>query len=252
MSPGRVRSDNTFVATRFLLSAILICYVLTASAQQNQYPILTTVDSAEVWFDQYVNLENTALVNGPVYNIPFKGYNSHPFYQSPESEHTFVRYNNDLYRNIDLLYDSYSDVLVYKCITDNNVFFIKLDQKFVQRFDLHNHHFKKFDEGIRAGLGPYFDVLFEENEFAVVAKRIKVERFDGSTRYYIEEDAHYILNNGKWFRITGTGSFSKQVKKDQRKELATFIRSNHVNVRKRKDEDLRKLGAFCYSLKERK
>jgi hypothetical protein len=99
-------------------------------------------------------------------------------------------------------------------------------------------------------MGPYFDVLFEENQFAVVVKRRKFERFDGRTRYYEEDNVQYILNNGKWTRITGKGSFSKQLKKELRKELSTFINSNNINVRK--DEDLRKLGAFCYSLKERK
>jgi hypothetical protein len=247
MSLCRGRSDSG-VTNLFAFSFILLCYSIVVSGQQSQYPILANVDSAEVWFDQIVNPQNAALVNGPVYSIPFKGYNSHPFYKSPESDRSFVHYDNDLYRNVDLLYDSYSDILVFKCATDNSVYFIKMDPLLVQNFDLHNHHFKKYNEGISAGLGPYFDVLFEEKQFAVVVKRLKAERFDGRTRYYEEDNVHYILNSGKWTRITGTGSFSKQLRKDQRKELATFIKSNHINVRKRRDEDLSKLGAFCYSL----
>lgn len=251
MRPCGVHSDRTITA-RFVLSFVLVCFGLPLAAQQGHYPILTNIDSAEIWFDKIVNPQNAAIVNGPAYSIPFRGYNSHPFYQSPESDRSFVQYDNDLYRNVDLLYDSYSDVLVYKCITDNNVFFIKLDNTLVQRFDLHNRHFKKYNEGISAGLGPYFEVLFEEKQFAVVVKRRKLERLNDRTRSYEEDDVHYILNSGKWTRITGSGSFSKQLTKDRRKELATFIKSNRINVRKRRDEDLSKLGAFCYSLKVRK
>jgi len=252
MSPCRVRSSNPFTITRFVPSIILICVVRIASAQQSHYPILSNADSAEVWFDRIVSPEHAALVNGPAYSISFRGFKTHPFYQSPESDRSFVRYDNDLYRNVDLLYDSYGDILVLKCITASNVYFIKLDQKMVQRFDLHGHHFKKYDEGISAGIGAYFDILFEGTQFDVVVKRRKVERLDGSRSDYQEDDVYYIVNNGEWIRITGKGSFSKTLKKDQRKELSAFININNINVRKRKDEDLRKLGAFCYSLKERK
>lgn len=252
MPPCRVLSESTAIATRFVLSIVLVCSGFPVSAQQNQYPVLSNVDSAEVWFDQIVGPENAAIVNGPEYHIPFKGLRTHPFYQSPESDRSFIRYDNDLYRNIDLLYDSYGDNLVYKSVTSNNVLFIKLDNKLVQSFDLHGHHFKKFSEGMSAGIGAYFDVLFEEKKFAVVVKRRKLERIDGQTSDYIEDDVHYILNNGKWIRITGNGSFSKTLTKDKRKELTAYISSNQINVRKRRDEELRKVGAFCYSLKERK
>jgi hypothetical protein len=252
MSSCRDLSDRAVVFSRLILSVVFVCLGIVTVAQQNRYPTLATADSAEVWFDKIVSQENGALVNGPAYHIPFKGFKSHPFYQSPESDRSFVRYDNDLYRNIDLLYDAYSDVLVYKCVTINNVFFIKLNNKLVDSFDLYHHHFKKYDEGIRTGIGSYFEVLFEKNQFAVLVKRRKVERIEGSRIDYVEDDVQFILSNGVWIRITGKSSFNKTLQKDQKKELAAFIKSNRINVRKRKDEDLRKLGAFCYSLKERR
>src|SRR5688572_28539941 len=99
MSCCRVHSDR--ITSRFVLPFVLVCFGLPVSAQQSPYPVLPHVDSAEVWFDNIVNRENAAIVNGPAYIIPFRGYNSHPFYQSPESDRTFLRYDNDLYRNVD-------------------------------------------------------------------------------------------------------------------------------------------------------
>lgn len=252
MSRRRFRSDNSFVAIQCLLSVVFVSFTIDAFTQQTRYRILTDADSAEVWFDQIVSPKNAAIVNGPEYHIAFKGLKTHPFYQSPESERSFARYDNDVYENVDLLYDTYGDILVLKCLTPNGAFFIKLDEKLVQRFDLHGHHFKKFDEGINAGIGAYFDVLFEQKQFAVVAKRVKLQRIEGRTRDYFVDDVYYILNNGTWIRITGNGSFYRILKKDQRKELTIFMKSNHINVRKRNDEDLRKVGAFCYSLNEKK
>ncbi|HEU5289376.1 MAG TPA: hypothetical protein VFU05_01960, partial [Cyclobacteriaceae bacterium] len=205
-----------------------------------------------IWFDQIASPVNAAIVNGPEYRIPVMGTQSHPFFRSQESDRTYIHYDNDLYRNVDLLYDAFGDVLVYKFISPDKVLFIKLDSRMVQDFSLHQHYFKKYNEGIRAGIGAYFDVLFEKDDFAVVVKRRKVERLEGKLSVYIEDDVHYILNNGQWIRITGNGSFSKTLPKDQRKELTTFLKGNHINVRKRKDDDLKKVGAFCYSLKERK
>jgi hypothetical protein len=252
MASSGVRSDHIPVTIRFLLSVLLACYTISTSAQQSLHPIFTHVDSAEVWFNKIVGPENVAIINGPVYHISFKGFKTHPFYQSAESDRTLLRYDNDLYTNIDLQYDTYKDILVLKRVTPTGVFLIELNSHLVQHFDLHGHHFKKYDEGIRAGIGPYFDVLFEENEFAVVAKRHKSERVNETTTDYLEDDVYYILSRGDWIKITSKSSFTKLLNKDQGKEMTAFIKSNRINVRKRKDEDLRKLGAFCYSLKERK
>ena len=232
-------------------SCLLLLFCSTATAQSS-YPLLTNADSAEVWFDKIVDPKNSSLVNGFEYRVPFKGLTTHPFYQSPESDRTFIHYDHDLYNNVDLLYDSYSDAVVLKSVTSNGALFIKLDTRLVQSFDLHHHHFKKYDEGIRADIGAYFDVLFEENHYAVVAKRRKLERINGTTSDYIEDDVYYILNQGKWIRITGKGSFSTHLNKEQKKELAAFIKKNHINVRKRDEADLKTLGAFCYSLQEKK
>jgi hypothetical protein len=250
MFPCRVSSDCA-VNIQLVLSVFLLSSTIGTTAQ-SQYPALTNIDSAEVWFDQITYPENAAIVNGPAYHVPFRGLKTHPFYKSAESDRSFIWYDKDLYQHVELLYDSYGDILVLKSVTANGALFITLDEKFVLRFDLHGHHFKKFDEGIQAGIGKYFDVLFEADMFAVVVQRRKLERLNGSTRDYLEDDVYYILDNGKWIRVSGSGSFSKTVNKDQRKELSAFIKSNHLHVKKRKDDDMRKLGAFCYSLKVRK
>jgi hypothetical protein len=252
MSRCRVHSARNKASAKFILAVVLTATCVSSSAQQARYPMLTNADSADVWFDQIVHPVSAAIVNGPEYRISFQGYKSHPFFLSPESDRTVVRYDNDIYRNVELLYDTYGDVLVHKFVTANTVQFIKLDNNRVQDFSLHQHHFKKFEEGVRAGIGSYFDVLFEKNDFAVVVKRRKLERLEGDRSDYVEDDVHFILDKGVWIRITGNGSFNRTLSKDQRKELAAFISSNQINVRKRKDEDLKKVGAFCYSLKEKK
>lgn len=249
MSSCRVVSDHTFLIKRFL-SIAFVCTTLAVSAQQGEYPLLTRTDSAEVWYDQLVSPNHAAIINGPEYQLPFKALKTHPFYQSAESDRSFVEYDNDLYQHVDLLYDSYADILVLKCTSSNGVFLVKLDYNLVQYFNLHGHHFKKYNEGVKAGLGSYFDVLFEKDQFAVLVKRRKLERIEGSTSDYTVDDVYYLLNEGKWIRITGNSSFGQPFNKSQRKELAAFMKSNHINVRKRVDEDLKKLGAFCYSLKE--
>jgi hypothetical protein len=252
MSSYRARLENLFASTRFLLFVSIVCWTVTASARQTQHPIFALEDSVNVWFDKIVSPENAPLVNGEEYHISFKGLTTHPFYRNAESNRASVRYNNDMYENINLLYDTYADILVLKTSTSTGTFFVELDKDLVQSFTIHNHHFKKIYGGPATKGNAYYDVLFEEKQFAVLVRRIKLGRTEGVKRDYFEDDVHFILDNGRWTRITGKRSFSKKLKKDQRKALTGFIKSNGINVRKRKDEDFKKLGAFCYSLKELK
>jgi hypothetical protein len=244
-----VRSESALVSTRNLLFVSIFCFTITASAQQ-RHLVLTNVDSATIWFDRIVTSQSAAIVNGPEYHISFKGLKTHPFYKSAEAQKSSATYENDIYENLDLLYDTYADILVLKTSASTGTFFVKLDKELVQTFELHHHHFKKFRGGPSSKEGAYYDVLFEEKHFAVLVRRIKLEQIEGRERDYVEEDVHYILNNGKWIRLTGKSSFSKTIQKDQRKALTAFIKSNGINLRRRRDEDLAKLGAFCYSLKE--
>jgi hypothetical protein len=241
----------TPVAARFLLSFVLVYFNFLASAQQGSQVAFINIDSAESWFDRIVNPKSAAILNGPAYYIAFKGLNTHPFYQSAESDRSFVRYDNDLYKNLDLLYDTYGDILVLKYVTPNGAFFIELDKNLVQGFDLHHHHFKKFSD-VGSQSSAYVDVLFEAKQFAVVVRRIKIQRIEGRIRNYLEDDVFYIMDHGKSTRVTGAGSFAKTLAKEQRKELAGYIKNNHIKLRKRKDEDLKQVAAFCYSLKEKK
>src|SRR5689334_734443 len=104
MLPCRVYSGSTS-----LFSIMLVWLSLAASAQQGQHPAFENIDSVEVWFDRIVGPEGAAITSGPEYRISFKGLRTHPFFLSPESDRSFVLYDNDLYRRVDLLYDSYSD-----------------------------------------------------------------------------------------------------------------------------------------------
>src|SRR6478736_3630250 len=141
MPSFRVRSKTIFVPARYLLAIVLTWFITETSAQQNNYPALATADSAEVWFDQIVNPNSAAIINGSEYHLPFKGYRTHAFYMSAESQRSCVWYDDDLYKNLDLLYDTYGDILMLKWPTSRGTFFIKLDKNLVQGFDLHQHHF---------------------------------------------------------------------------------------------------------------
>src|SRR5690349_16155814 len=110
----RVSSKSITSVTRLTLLIALTFSSVVSSCQHGSYPVLTNVDSAEVWFDKIVNPISAAIVNGPEYRVTFQGLRSHPFYRSSESDRTYIRYDNDVYRNIDLLYDSYGDILVCK------------------------------------------------------------------------------------------------------------------------------------------
>ena len=224
-------------------------FIFPGSAQQNLKDQLTSEKDVERWFENTINPQYSFIINGPEYHTSFKGLKSHPFYKTAECEISFVVYNANNYRNVNILYDTYKDILILRCILPTGFVFIELDEKYVEQFDLHNHHFKKFDTGIAAGIGTYFDVLFEAKQFSIVVKRHKIQRIDTGTKDYLEDDVYYILNAGRWQWITGKRSFENIFKEKHHKDkLDQFLTTNRINVRAKNEADLARTGEFCYKL----
>jgi len=134
----------------------------------------------------------------------------------------WVAYDGDLYRNVQLLYDIFSDNLILKYLRrDGFLSLVQLDRERVDSFEVYEHHFKKFDiTDVNARLVPgFFDVLYTSPDLSVVAKRAKETHVITISQVeYEPADRFYLIDNGRWTRLTGPAGFYALLQtKEQRK-----------------------------------
>src|SRR5687768_11967271 len=96
-------------------SPILICSLLlylvvplpdVFSQQAAGYPALSG-EEKEWWFDQITGVQNSKIINGKEYFIPFNGGDTHPFYLSRQALPAKVIYDEQVFLNVPVLFDIY-------------------------------------------------------------------------------------------------------------------------------------------------
>jgi hypothetical protein len=206
-------------------------------------PIPASATGIETWFDSIIGSENSGIVNGREYQVSFKGFQTHPFFEK-EATTASVEYNKNTFKNIFILYDIFSDELVLLHKHSNGLAYIQLDKEKLGGFEIYKRRFKKINN-------TFCELLFERENFSLVARRMKVKKVTGSTVDYERSDRVYLVANDQWRWLTGKKSFLRALEsKPQRKRLSEFLRSNKIRVSKITDPELRKVAEYIYQLKQ--
>jgi hypothetical protein len=228
------------------LSAIVVLFCVTVfgnpfTAISQQSAELTAAD--EQWIDQVIGVENSGIVNGVEYKISFSA-TGNPFYDAGEVN-GIVRFAGHTY-HVPLLYDIYRDELVVKHLGVKGVaWFVQLDKKAVDEFSFSNRVFRSFDRG-------YHEVMFEGNDFQLLAKRSKISLLNRGVPVYERHDEFFLLDSLGWKRITGKSGFrSLLADKQDRDSLNEFIRQNRLKLKKSREQDFVKAATYVNTLRSR-
>jgi hypothetical protein len=223
---------------------LLLASAFPAYTQNGAFlPILSSESEKETWFDSIIGSENSGIVNGREYQISFKGFQTHPFFEK-EATTASAEYNEKTFKNISILYDIFSDELVLLHKHSNGLAYIQLDKEKLAGFEAYQRRFKKINN-------TFYELLFERENFSFVARRMKVKKVTGSTVDYERSDRVYLIDNSQWMWLTGRKSFLRTLEsKSQRKRLSEFLRSNKIRISKITDPELRKVAEYIYQLKQ--
>lgn len=222
---------------------LLLAFTFPGYTQNESFPILTSASEKETWFDSIIGFENSGIVNGREYQVSFRGFQTHPFFEN-EATAASVEYNENTFKNIFILYDIYTDELVLQHKHSNGVAYIQLDKEKLGGFEAYKRRFKKINNS-------FCELLFERENFLLVAKRMKVKKVTGATVDYERSDRVYLIEDGQWMWLTGKKSFLRTLKsKPQRKRLSEFLRSNKIRINKITDAELRKVAEYIFQLKQ--
>ena len=200
-------------------------------------------------FDDAIGIENTAIINGTKYSVPIQTSGTHPFYNAGIGAKGDVIFVEQPYFNLTLLYDIYSDELIVQQRRANGIYaLIQLFKPSVESFKIHNHTFRNYQAEKAQKLGMvsgFYDVLYENSVFTLVAKRKKNTHVDMGTVQYENEDQYFFIQNGRFTPFHGMKSFNQVLgNKDLISELRSFVSKNNLQIKKR-DNDLIVTARYC-------
>jgi hypothetical protein len=169
----------------------------------------------------------------------------HPFFGEDRWRKGTVMYNGILYENVSLLYDEVLDMLVMP--DPLKVFKIILIPSEVGSFTIEDHSFVRLSDSLnpsQPGNG-FYEQLYK-GHISLLKREKKTIQEDVSNpaegiRRYIEVHVSYYLKRGnEYYSVNNKGSLLYALK-DKNREAKKFIRQNHLNVRKDKENALVKV-----------
>lgn len=163
-------------------------------------------------FDQTIGKENLEISNGTVHVNEFRILNNkHNYYPSDAFEKGNITYNNQDYIDLDLKFDIYKDILIYKPQPSDEIS-INLIKEKIAAFTLNKRKFVYLNQLLHP-LSPINTGYYEENfigkKFAFYIKHHRDKRdvykessifqeFDDNYEYYIKKDgAFYTITSKK-------------------------------------------------------
>ena len=234
-----------------IVSAGSVCY-----SQDPAHTDSSEYQSQLALFDDAIGIENTEIINGTKYTVPFQVSGTHPFYNSVAAGKGNITFNEQPYFNLPLLYDIYSDELIVqqRRATGTHVL-IKLYKGNVESFRIHDRTFRNYQGPKSQTLGMasgFYEVLYENAVFTLIAKRKKNTHVELGRIQYENEDQYFFIHHEKLTRFHGMKNFYQVLgDKDLISDLRSFVSKNNLKVKK-SDRDLILAARHCGSILNRR
>jgi hypothetical protein len=227
-----------------IVTFCLFVYVATA---QNALPDSSVHPKAEGQvisdFNQAIG-EQSEFYNGRRYYLLPQAFKGSPYFLASVSfEPAVINYNNIWYKNVPLLYDAYTDLMVSSL---GNVLYSFRKEKLHDIY-LAGHHFIFLDslKSLNLSAG-YYDQLYSGSAEVIVKRsRTVVKRTNGQSIETLYEDKNeiYIKRGGAYFPVSSKHSVLK-VFKDKVAQLKEYLSSNKIPYRKDRENSVAKLAAY--------
>lgn len=227
---------------------VLLWFMVIIFPTMKSYSQVTSspLGSMETYFDQITGIENAGVINGRQYRMGQLGAKSNPFFDKGEVL-GMVEYHGNRH-SVPLLYDISKDELVLKHISAQGLaWFVQLQKNAVSEFYIWDRRFRRFDRG-------FHEVIFDESELMILAKRSKVGKTEKGIFNYLNDDNYFVVHSGVWSPLRNSSGVLRLLQdKEQKKKVKSFIQKNGIRIRRFEHDELALLGNFLVDvLKEKR
>ncbi len=213
-------------------------------AQENFLSQNRITDSAFVrvvkQYDQAIG-RNSMLFTGKEYYSRHTGVRGDQFYNEDYWEEGTVEFGGQVYDNIYLKYNTFSDQLFVEHFSlSGTITSLQLYKPDVNGFRLFGHRFIQIKKDSISNIkGGFYDELVNGSHAQLLAKRNKEIVAANSVNSYLKEyrvkDTYIIKRNGSYYTVRNKRAALK-VLSDKKKELRKYIKANHLFLLKEKEQ----------------
>lgn len=232
------------------ICALLLCFVISCpglKAQLTPGDSLILDSATALAIRQYHNYitPETDLYRGPEYaDYSYQLKEGSPYFTDSLLEGAIL-YNKVLYEHVGLLYDQVLDLVVIKDPYD--VWKIGLNRQHVDSFTILDHRFIRVGDSLNptAPRNGFYEQLYL-GRVMLLKKQVKTIQIQNSftslsfEKYISTSVDYYLKKGGNYYAVNNEGSLLAALK-DKQKEAKRYIRSNHLRVRKDKENALLKV-----------
>jgi len=207
---------------------LIVCFsffISTLFSQENKQELL--------WFDDVVSQQNLPINQGIKYSEKYKTFNrNHHFLFADKFQKGDLKYNNQMYYNISMKYDTYEDNLILKISSKKENFPIILNRELISFFKINNKTFYNIN------LAGFYEILYKSENISLIKKYFskKNQLKNNSFIYpnFTHEETLLILKNNKFQSIKKKKYFHK-IFPNKKKLINVFFRMNTI-MRKKNNE----------------
>ena len=180
-------------------------------------------------FDAVVGQHNLGINVGIKYSEKYKTFNrNHHFLFADKFQKGAVKYNNQMYYNVLMKYDTYEDNLILKINSKTEDFPIILNRELISFFKMNNKTFYNIKQG-------FYEILYQSNNIALIKKHFseKNELKKNSLIYpnFTHEETLLILKNNEFISVRKKKYFHK-IFPTKKKLINVFYRMNTAMKKK--------------------
>lgn len=154
------------------------------------------------------------------------------------------------YSALPLLYDIYTDDLIYLSSQDESFDLIRLVKPYIQKFNLGESKFINlaYSPYIKTGLKTGFYEIQVEGKVSYLIKRRHEVITERAISSFSRKDIHYLVYDGQAFRMRNKKSLLPLIGKQRKKIVFSFLKKERIRLKKSGDLGWRKVALFLNSL----
>jgi hypothetical protein len=219
------------------LCFFLVCIAGRSFSQVAQVNTAASPAAYPISVYKEATAQSQNLYNGRVYYLYDSRSEEHQFFNERKWQKGIVRYDNQQFDSIPMMYDIFKDELVIKHFNGDHLL---LQSEKVDFFLLSDHNFMRLEAGkdinpqMRTG---FYDIIYNGTSRTVVRRYKQRQEKIVDKRVislYPQKNFFYILKDGK-YHAAQTKKAVLNLFPEHKKELRKVLRDGNIKFRKQKD-----------------